>query len=115
MMGLIITLQRCRVTSVFQNINNELNTQDGASHSDRKHLRQGRLTSILPSTKMARRHVKCRQMDAASREKSVMKPKWIRVRKKEKMASPGGVLQTGILVFGATCGATLFLAACNSN
>lgn len=74
---------------------------------------------MLPSTKMARRHVrrhvKCRPMDAASREKSVMKPKWIRVRKKEKMASPGGVLQTGMLVFGATCGATLFLAACNSN
>ncbi|MFQ2271814.1 hypothetical protein [Aeromonas enteropelogenes] len=45
----------------------------------------------------------------------MMKPKWIRVRKKEKMASPGGVLQTGMLLFGATCGATLFLAACNSN
>lgn len=54
-------------------------------------------------------------MDVASREKSAMKPKWIRVRKKEKMTSPGGVLQTGMLLFSATCGATLFLAACNSN
>lgn len=54
-------------------------------------------------------------MGAANREKSVMKPKWSRVRKKEKMTSHGGVLQTGMLVFGATCGATLFLAACNSN
>ncbi|MGQ4654868.1 hypothetical protein [Aeromonas enteropelogenes] len=45
----------------------------------------------------------------------MMKPKWIRVRKKEKMTSHGGVLQTGMLLFSATCGATLFLAACNSN
>ncbi|MGN5150640.1 hypothetical protein ACTG23_12395 [Aeromonas enteropelogenes] len=54
-------------------------------------------------------------MDAANREKSAMKQKWIRVRKREKTASPGGVLQTGMLLFSATCGATLFLAACNSN
>ncbi|MCF5873451.1 hypothetical protein [Aeromonas veronii] len=48
-----------------------------------------------------------------------MKPKWIRARKKEKKPCPGsmlqtGMLQTGMLLFSATCGATLFLAACNS-
>ena len=44
-----------------------------------------------------------------------MKPKWIRTRKREKKARPGSMLQTGMLLFSATCGATLFLAACNSN
>ncbi|ATL91505.1 hypothetical protein CF140_21155 [Aeromonas sobria] len=44
-----------------------------------------------------------------------MKPKWVRARKREKKACPGSMLQTGMLLFSATCGATLFLAACNGN
>lgn len=42
-----------------------------------------------------------------------MKPKWIRFRKKRKPTDPEGVLQAGLLVFSATCGAILLLAACN--
>ncbi len=37
-----------------------------------------------------------------------MKPKWIRARKREKKPCPGSMLQTGMLLFSATCGATLF-------
>ncbi|MFM4995338.1 MULTISPECIES: hypothetical protein [Aeromonas] len=42
-----------------------------------------------------------------------MKPRWTRFRKKRKQTDPEGVLQAGLLVFSATCGATLLLAACN--
>ena len=42
-----------------------------------------------------------------------MKPKWIRFRKRRKQTDPEGVLQAGLLMFSATCGATLLLAACN--
>ena len=42
-----------------------------------------------------------------------MKPRWTRFRKKRKQTDPEGVLQAGVLVFSATCGATLLLAACN--
>ena len=41
-----------------------------------------------------------------------MKPRWIRVRKETHTEDPEG-LQAGLLVFSATCGATLLLAACN--
>ncbi len=44
-----------------------------------------------------------------------MKPKWIRFHKKEKRVNPEGVLQTGLLLFSATCGATLLLAACSGS
>jgi hypothetical protein len=44
-----------------------------------------------------------------------MKPKWIRFRKREKKVDPEGVLQTGLWLFSATCGATLLLAACNGS
>ena len=44
-----------------------------------------------------------------------MKPSWIRRRKKEKGVNPEGVLQTGLLLFSAACGATLLLAACNGS
>jgi hypothetical protein len=44
-----------------------------------------------------------------------MKPKWIRFRKREKEVDPEGVLQTGLWLFSATCGATLLLAACNGS
>lgn len=44
-----------------------------------------------------------------------MKPKWIRFCKKEKRVNPEGVLQTGLLLFSATCGATLLLATCNGS
>lgn len=40
-----------------------------------------------------------------------MKPRWIRFRKRRKETDPEGVLQAGLLVFSATCGATLLLAA----
>ena len=42
-----------------------------------------------------------------------MKPRWTRFRKRRKETDPEGVLQAGLLVFSATCGATLLLAACN--
>jgi len=45
----------------------------------------------------------------------LMKPGWRRLRKKEKRVNPEGVLQTGWLLFSATCGATLLLAACNGS
>ena len=41
-----------------------------------------------------------------------MKPRWIRVRKRRTQRIRR-VLQVGLLVFSATCGATLLLAACN--
>lgn len=44
-----------------------------------------------------------------------MKPEWTRYRKKEKGVNPEGVLQTGLLLFSAACGATLLLAACNGS
>lgn len=44
-----------------------------------------------------------------------VKPSWIRRRKKEKGVNPEGVLQTGLLLFSAACGATLLLAACNGS
>ncbi|MFQ2769044.1 MULTISPECIES: hypothetical protein [Aeromonas] len=44
-----------------------------------------------------------------------MKPRWIRVRKRRTQRDPEGVLQAGLLVFSATCGATLLLAACNGS
>ena len=42
-----------------------------------------------------------------------MKPRWTRFRERRKETDPEGVLQAGLLVFSATCGATLLLAACN--
>ena len=42
-----------------------------------------------------------------------MKPRWIRVRKRRRQREQEGGLQVGLLVFSATCGATLLLAACN--
>ncbi len=42
-----------------------------------------------------------------------MKPRWIRVRKRRTLRDPEGGLQAGLLVFSATSGATLLLAACN--
>ena len=45
-------------------------------------------------------------------ELALMKPRWIRVRKRRTQRDPEG-LQAGLLVFSATCGATLLLAACN--
>lgn len=44
-----------------------------------------------------------------------MKPGWRRLCKKEKRVNPEGVLQTGLLLFSATCGATLLLATCNGS
>lgn len=44
-----------------------------------------------------------------------MKPRWIRVRKRRTQRDPEGVLQVGLLVFSATSGATLLLAACNGS
>ncbi|MGL4250373.1 MAG: hypothetical protein ACRCR1_06955 [Aeromonas sp.] len=45
-----------------------------------------------------------------------MKPKFINVSKKrEKPTCPGSILQTGMLIFSTTCGAALFLTACNGN
>jgi hypothetical protein len=53
--------------------------------------------------------------DSRTRKDEVgsMKPKWIRFRKRRKQTDPEGVLQAGLLMFSATCGATLLLAACN--
>ncbi|BEJ48190.1 hypothetical protein Ri1_07890 [Aeromonas dhakensis] len=48
-------------------------------------------------------------------EVGAMKPGWRRLRKKEKRVNPEGVLQTGLLLFSATCGATLLLATCNGS
>lgn len=48
-------------------------------------------------------------------EVGLMKPEWTRYRKKEKGVNPEGVLQTGLLLFSAACGATLLLAACNGS
>ncbi|MDF2413669.1 hypothetical protein GWQ22_09410 [Aeromonas sp. 1HA1] len=44
-----------------------------------------------------------------------MKPKWIRFRKRSEEVDPEGVLQTGLWLFSATCGASLLLAACNGS
>lgn len=44
-----------------------------------------------------------------------MKPGWRRLRKKEKRVNPEGMLQTGLLLFSATCGASLLLATCNGS
>lgn len=57
----------------------------------------------------------CAGISAGTGEVDSVKPSWIRRRKKEKGVNPEGVLQTGLLLFSAACGATLLLAACNGS
>ncbi len=65
--------------------------------------------SRLPGRAGIGQHPGCRKLDGVGS----MKPRWIRVRKRRTQRDPEGVLQAGLLVFSATCGATLLLAACN--
>jgi hypothetical protein len=66
-------------------------------------------------TKMARLAKLGRGYAPQQGEVGLMKPKWIRFRKRSKEVDPEGVLQTGLWLFSATCGATLLLAACNGS
>ncbi|MFM1679289.1 hypothetical protein ACLHZ0_14620 [Aeromonas salmonicida] len=101
------------VTPVFQIVNSAMSrSEEGIIDEfiiEAKVDDKGRLTQRWLACRCAQGSV------LEQGEVDSVKPSWIRRRKKEKGVNPEGVLQTGLLLFSAACGATLLLAACNGS